>query len=214
MRASAQSAKPATRRVSSGALSRRRSAPRLAPARPDGWSGLMVRATVFGSAGVAALAAMLPSAPEKLPGAALGSALMLRVEWAVGIFAALLLAVVVLFHAWQGALPTEISGRGVNYADPEATQAAIDQASEAIARLRAEVASLRREHLELEAHTRDSDASLLCRGERARPASSRDARTAAHRGRDRGKARRAQIRGRRDAAAGDRSARRSRPRGA
>jgi hypothetical protein len=111
----------------------------------------LVRVTVFGSVLGAAVAAVLISTPAKLPGAALGSVLVLRVEWAVALFAALLLLTVVLLRAWQGLLPSEISGRGVKYADADKTQAAVNESAEALDELRSQLGTLRRELLELQA---------------------------------------------------------------
>ena len=77
----------------------------------------VTQVTVLGSVTAAVVVAMVIATPRTLPGAALGSVLILRVEWAVALFAALLLAIVVLARAWEGRLPSEISGRGVKYAD-------------------------------------------------------------------------------------------------
>jgi hypothetical protein len=77
----------------------------------------LVRVVVFTSVACAVAAAIVIPTPTKLPGAALGSVLVGRVEWAVAVFAALLLGTVVLVRAWQGVPPSEISGRGLKYAD-------------------------------------------------------------------------------------------------
>jgi Tfp pilus assembly protein PilO len=91
---------------------------------------------------VAALAAGLISTPPRLPGAALGSVLLLRVEWALALFAALLLAIVVLVRAWYGLLPSEISGRGVRYAEAYETQTAVNESAAALEGLKVQVAAL------------------------------------------------------------------------
>jgi hypothetical protein len=71
-----------------------------------------------------------------LPGVALGSETLLIVERAAAFFAALLFLVVVLVRAWEGALPEEVSGRGVKYASREAAEEARDAAADALEELR------------------------------------------------------------------------------
>jgi hypothetical protein len=110
----------------------------------------VTRVTVLGSVAAAIVLAVLIATPRELPGAALGSVLVLRVEWAVALFAALLLAIVVLARAWEGRLPSEISGRGVKYADAVKTQTAVDESAEALRELRGQVAALQRDIFELQ----------------------------------------------------------------
>jgi hypothetical protein len=71
---------------------------------------------------LALIASLVSGTPEPLPGVALDSPVLLHAERTAGIFAALLLALVVLVRAFQGLLPTELSGRGVKYAQREATE--------------------------------------------------------------------------------------------
>jgi polyhydroxyalkanoate synthesis regulator phasin len=62
---------------------------------------------------------------------------------------------VVLARAWEGRLPSEISGRGVKYADAGKTQSAVDESAEALAELRRQVAAIQREVIELQAARAD-----------------------------------------------------------
>jgi hypothetical protein len=80
-----------------------------------------------------------------LPGVALGSEAILVVERTVGLFAAWLFVVVVMARALVGQLPSEISGRGVRYANQDTTQDALTDLQSALARLDGEVADLRGE---------------------------------------------------------------------
>lgn len=80
-----------------------------------------------------------------LPGVALGSEAILVVERIAALFAAWLLAVVVMGRALGGQLPSEISGRGVRYADGGTTQDALADVRAALGRLDGEVANIRRE---------------------------------------------------------------------
>lgn len=81
-----------------------------------------------------------PSDP--LPGIALGSALILAVERTVVLFAAWMLVLVVVARALRGELPTEISGRGVRYADAEGTERAVADSRAALSRLDFELEEL------------------------------------------------------------------------
>jgi hypothetical protein len=72
-------------------------------------------AVVIAVALALALALSFATGPGKLPGVALGSSLVLRMERAAAIFAALLLVFTVLAQAWKGILPSEISSRGVRF---------------------------------------------------------------------------------------------------
>lgn len=51
----------------------------------------------------------------QLPGVALGSVLVLRMERAAALFAALLVVFTVLAYAWKGILPSEFSSKGFRY---------------------------------------------------------------------------------------------------
>lgn len=79
-----------------------------------------------------------------LPGVALGSETMLVVERIVGLFAAWLFVVVVIARALVGQLPSEISGRGVRYANQDTTQDALTDLRSALERLDGEVEGLRK----------------------------------------------------------------------
>ncbi len=93
---------------------------------------------------LALAASLVGGTPGSLPGVALGSLLLLHAERTAAFFAALLLALVVLVRAFQGRLPSELSGRGVKYAEREGTEEIRDTTATALEGL--EVA-----HRELEA---------------------------------------------------------------
>lgn len=99
------------------------------------------------------------SSDDALPGVALGSHALLVVERAVAFFAAWLLVLVVVAQAFKGRLPTEISGRGVRYADADAAQAAAADTEAALNVVRRDVAHLRDAVfvLEGERETRDRE---------------------------------------------------------
>ncbi len=78
-----------------------------------------------------------------LPGVALGSAAVLVVERTVGLFAAWLFVLVVMARALVGQLPSEISGRGVRYADRDTTRDALAEVRSTLERLDGEVEDLR-----------------------------------------------------------------------
>jgi hypothetical protein len=78
-----------------------------------------------------------------LPGVALGSPALLVVERAMAFFAAWLLMLVVVAQAFRGRLPTEISGRGVRYADAEAVRGATMDTEAALHVVRRDITDLR-----------------------------------------------------------------------
>lgn len=98
------------------------------------------------------------SSEDALPGVALGSQALLMVERAMAFFAAWLLVLIVVAQAFKGRLPTEISGRGVRYADADAAQAAAADTEAALNVVRRDVAHLRDAVfvLEGERETRDT----------------------------------------------------------
>ena len=83
----------------------------------------------------------------------------LDVERAMAFFAAWLLVLIVVAQAFKGRLPTEISGRGVRYADADAAQAAAADTEAALNVVRRDVAHLRDAVfvLEGERETRDTE---------------------------------------------------------
>jgi amino acid transporter len=97
-----------------------------------------------------ALAVSFTNGTDKLPGIALGSPLVLHLERAAAMLGVLLLVFTVLVYAWKGILPSEISPRGVSYADAkdktEATLKALEDATrsstKALRRTRQEVKEL------------------------------------------------------------------------
>lgn len=103
--------------------------------------GLLVLAGLAGS-GLANLFWIDPPGDGALPGVALGSQALLVVERAVAFFAAWLLVLVVVAQAFRGRLPTEISGRGVRYADAEAAGDAAAESERAFDELNKRVAVL------------------------------------------------------------------------
>jgi hypothetical protein len=72
---------------------------------------------------LAALASLVAGEPDRLPGAALGSVVVLHAERALGLFAASLLVLLVVVRAFEGELPSELSGRGVKYASRDGVEA-------------------------------------------------------------------------------------------
>lgn len=71
----------------------------------------------------AIVAAAVVGQPDRLPGVALGSAVVLFVERVLAVFAALLFILLVFERAWaREQLPEEISGRGVKYASAETAE--------------------------------------------------------------------------------------------
>ncbi len=108
--------------------------------RPGKWLGWLICVLLA----LALAASLVGGTPGSLPGVALGSLLLLHAERTAAFFAALLLALVVLVRAFQGRLPSELSGRGVKYAEREGTEEIRDTTATALEGL--EVA-----HRELEA---------------------------------------------------------------
>jgi hypothetical protein len=108
---------------------------------------------VIAALGASIAAALATEVPERLPSVALGSPLVLYAERSAAVFAALLLALLVLIRAWNGELPTELSGRGVTYTKSETTADLRDAALEALAELEQaqEVLGERLERLERKA---------------------------------------------------------------
>jgi hypothetical protein len=108
---------------------------------------LMVRAGVLGGLVLCATAGFdADIAVGELPGAALGSTAVLRAERVGVLFAVWLFVFVVLGQAWAGRLPTEISGRGVKYADSEGTRQSARETETALRQLNSD---LRRTRVEL-----------------------------------------------------------------
>ena len=85
-----------------------------------------------------------PAQDGILPGVALGSRTLLVVERAIAFFAAWLLVLVVLAEAFNGRLPTEVSGRGVRYADTSQTQGGLTSTEMALRKLDEETNALKR----------------------------------------------------------------------
>lgn len=81
---------------------------------------------------VAAVLCLEAEPSGRRPGVALDSGLILAVEQALVLFAAWMFVVVVVTRALHGELPTEISGRGVRYADAVAIERAVGGASGAV----------------------------------------------------------------------------------
>jgi hypothetical protein len=103
-------------------------------------------ASVLVLAGIAACAATALFVAEpsgRLPGVALGSELILGVERALVLFATWMLVVTVVARALRGELPTEISGRGVRYAEADDTGLTVARLSRAVDDVLAEIDALR-----------------------------------------------------------------------
>lgn len=116
---------------------------------------------IFGLAASLALAAMVGPLEERpLPGVALGSPALLLAERTVAFFAIWLIVLVVCSQALEGRLPTEISGRGVRYADAEKTQGTVGGIHEILRSLDDEYKDLRHELAELEGNLKRQSAML------------------------------------------------------
>jgi hypothetical protein len=93
--------------------------------------------------GVAALAVaallvtVAEGTPDRLPGIALGSAVVLHAERALALFGIVLAALTVLAHAAHGRLPTDLSTSGLRY-----EAAAADDAAAAVGDLQRQLAHL------------------------------------------------------------------------
>ncbi|HYI99274.1 MAG TPA: hypothetical protein VEX36_06305 [Thermoleophilaceae bacterium] len=124
----------------------------------DRW---MVRAGVLGGLLGCLLAGIDPSVPDHgLPGVALGSTLVLSAERVGVLFAVWLLVVVVIAQAWRGQLPTEVSGRGVKYAESEGTQESVLAAATGLRELNHDVQQMRVELMRVEALARDEQEGI------------------------------------------------------
>jgi len=121
----------------------------------------MVRAGVLGGLLGCLLAGIDPSVPDHgLPGVALGSTLVLSAERVGVLFAVWLLVVVVIAQAWRGQLPTEVSGRGVKYAESEGTQESVLAAATGLRELNHDVQQMRVELMRVEALARDEQEGI------------------------------------------------------
>jgi len=95
---------------------------------PDGRLGIRrttaIAVLVIGGLAASILAGvfLIPRPTVGLPGVALQSGAVLVVERISVLFAAWLLGLVVVFRAVSGELPTEVSGRGVRYAEADTSQ--------------------------------------------------------------------------------------------
>jgi hypothetical protein len=89
------------------------------------------------------VAAVARAAPHTLPTIALGSDIVLYVERAAAVFAVLFLALLVIYRAFLGELPSELSGRGVKYADVDAVEQLRAELTDAIAKLKQNQEDLR-----------------------------------------------------------------------
>jgi hypothetical protein len=103
------------------------------------WLGPVVVALLVASLAVAGAR----GAPERLPGAALGSDLVLYVERVAAVFGVLFLALLVVYRAFRGELPSELSGRGVKYADRDAVEQLRAELTDAIEQLKENQQDLR-----------------------------------------------------------------------
>jgi hypothetical protein len=124
---------------------------RLRRAHTASFRGTVVAVLVIGGliASIAVEVFLIDAPVADPPGVALGSELILAVERSAALFAAWLLALVVVDRALMGQLPSEMSGRGVRYADGMRTDDAVLEVQVGIGRLNDEVAGLRDEVLRL-----------------------------------------------------------------
>lgn len=99
---------------------------------------------IVGLAGSLLLAVSIgPWDGRSLPGVALDSPALLVVERTLGFFAAWMVVLVICAQAIDGRLPTEISGRGVRYADAAAAQTTTAETERALRGMREEITQLR-----------------------------------------------------------------------
>jgi hypothetical protein len=99
------------------------------------------RALTLGIAACAAAAGALIHLPSSLPAIALGSEIVLRLEYVFVVFIGLLFfAVVLVSGLWRGVLPTEISREGVKYSDvSKEAKAAAESLTERVEKQRGEI---------------------------------------------------------------------------
>lgn len=116
----------------------------------------MVAVLVLAGLAVCVLANVWIEAPAdgELPGVALESQTILVVERVAALFAGWLAVLVVCGQAIGGRLPTELSGRGVRYADAESSQAGVSETERALQDLDARMVALQAEMVRLETHVR------------------------------------------------------------
>jgi hypothetical protein len=81
--------------------------------------------------------------PGKLPGVALGSPAILRLERIAAAMAVLLVAFTLVIRAFQGDLPVELSGRGVKWTPRETTERIQGETAIAVQEIRQSVSDLR-----------------------------------------------------------------------
>ena len=100
----------------------------------------------------AVVATLLAGTPDKLPGVALGSSVLLHALRAVGVLIAYMLVVTAVVQAWRGQLPAKFSDKGIEYAAVQAVKdeagAGVEKVEEAVGELRNEVDELTEEALQ------------------------------------------------------------------
>lgn len=106
------------------------------------WRRSAIKVLVPGGLALALVANLwIETPPAGAPGVAFGSETVLVVERTAALFAAWMVALVVLTESWRGQLPLEISSRGVRYADAAATHTSVDAASKVLADLQVQLDS-------------------------------------------------------------------------
>jgi hypothetical protein len=116
----------------------------------------LVRAGVLSGLVLCAWAGVdVDMAGRSLPGVALGSTTVLRIERVGVLFAVWLFVLVVIAQAWRGQLPSEVSGRGVKYAESEGTQESVRAAATGLRELNYDIQQMRVELMRVEALARD-----------------------------------------------------------
>jgi hypothetical protein len=108
------------------------------------------RIVIGGLIGALIASGITGSPSGSLPGIALGSEPLLLVERAVAFFAAWMVFVVVVAQALKGHLPTEISGRGVRYAEAETAGETRANTEEVVRRHDSEIKRLHRVLMKLD----------------------------------------------------------------
>lgn len=95
--------------------------------------------------GIAVVVSLIEGVPERLPGVALGSEVLLHVERAGAVFAIVVAILSVLAQAARGRLPTQLSTAGLAYEPDAAAVAAnaVDSLQGQVERMEADIDDLK-----------------------------------------------------------------------
>jgi hypothetical protein len=90
----------------------------------------------------AVLVSLVEGSPDRLPGVALGSPVLLHVERAAAFFAIVVAIVSVLREAWRGRLPTQLTTAGLAYEADVAAAEAVERLQGQLDELHGQVKTL------------------------------------------------------------------------